>query len=93
MITVKKLEKYGFNVHKVKDGYEIQQYTPEGEDWCLYFRNLQEIKEYAENFDEGEEFAIWVEAKQSGVRGVPDYKELWQDQLWKKELLKEIAND
>jgi len=94
MITVKKLEKYGFNVHKVEDGYEIQQYTPAGEDWCLFFRKLEEIKTYAEeSFDPEEEFTMWVEAKQNGMKGVPSIPELWKDQLWKQELLQEIAND
>lgn len=90
-ITRQRLEKYGFNVQKVEDGYEIQQYTPAGEDWCLFFRKLEEIKTYAEYFDEGEEFSMWVQAKQDGVRGVPEYSELWQDQLWKKEILKSVA--
>lgn len=93
MITVKKLEKHGFYVHKEKDGYEIQQYTPAGEDWCLFFRKLEEIKNYAENFDPEKEFTMWFNAKQSGIRGVPSIPELWKDQLWKQELLQEIAND
>lgn len=93
MITVKKLEKYGFNVRKEEDGYELQQYTPAGEDWYLYFRKLEEIKTYAEYFDPEEEFTMWVEAKQNGMKGVPSIPELWKDQLWKQELLQEIAND
>ena len=90
-ITKQRLEKYGFDVSKEENGYSIQQYTPAGEDWWLYFDKLDDIKQYAENFDEGEEFSMWVQAKQNGVRGVPEYSELWQDQLWKKEILKSVA--
>lgn len=91
-ITTKRLENFGFTVEKTKNGYEISQYTPKGEDWCLYFDKLEDIIQYAEDFDEGEEFAMWVDAKRSGFRGVPGYKELWQDQLWKKEILCKVAS-
>ena len=85
------LVKYGFNVRKTSDGYELQHYTPEGEDWNIYLNHLKDIKEYAENFDPEEEFSMWFEAKQNGVEGVPGVARLWQDQLWKEELLNKIA--
>lgn len=34
---------------------------------------------------------MWFEAKQNGVNGVPGVARLWQDQLWKEELLNKIA--
>lgn len=91
MITVKLLQDYGFYVHKTRDGYEIQRYTPAGEDWCLFFTKLNDIKKYSEDFDEEEEFTMWVKAKEQGVAGIPSILELWEDQLWKKNLLKEIV--
>ena len=89
-ITVKRLEKMGFDVEKDDQGYNLQQYTPAGEDWNLYFNKLQDIKEYAENYDPEDNFNMWIEAKQNGIRGVPNPAELWEDQLWKQNLLKEL---
>lgn len=87
------LENNGFLVTDEGNGYFIEQYTPAGEDWGFYLDNLADIKKYAENFDENEEFEMWVEAKKNGVAGVPDYSDLWQDQLWKKEILNTVANE
>lgn len=89
-ITVKKLEKLGFNVEKDNQGYNLQQYTPAGEDWNLSFNNLQDIKDYAEYYDPEEDFNMWIEARQNGVAGVPEPGELWKDQLWKQNLLKKL---
>lgn len=86
------LERYGFNVTKGIDGYNLQQHTPAGEDWNIPLKLLKDIKDYAENFDAGEEFAMWVEAKNNGFEGVPEYEELWADQVWKQNLLNKIAN-
>lgn len=88
----KLLENNGFTVNKTKDGYELQQYTPAGEDWWIFIQKLKDIKEYAENFDPEEEFKIWFEAGQNGVAGVPGVAELWKDQLWKQETLSLIAD-
>lgn len=87
------LENNGFTITKTKDGYELQQYTPAGEDWWLYVQKLKDLKEYAENFDPEEEFEMWIEAKRNGVAGVPGVSELWQDQLWKQEKLNLIASN
>lgn len=86
------LENFGFTITQEYKGYNLQQYTPEGEDWNIYLERLKDIKEYAETFSPEDEFTMWFEAKQHGVRGVPDIAALWQDQLWKQELLNKIAN-
>jgi hypothetical protein len=85
------LEKHGFDITKESSQYFIHQYTPEGEDWGFYVDRLKDVVTYSENFDPGEEFAMWVEAKRSGFRGVPGYAELWKDQLWKEEILNKVA--
>lgn len=89
-ITVKRLEKLGFDVEKDDRGYNLQQYTPAGEDWNLYFHKLEDIKDYAEKYDPEDDFNMWIEAKQSGFAGVPGIDELWQDQLWKQNLLNQL---
>lgn len=82
------LEDKGFNIEFTGAEYLLQRYTPEGEDWNLSFYELRDIVEYAENFDPKEEFKVWFGAN----RGEPDVGELWKDQLWKQELLTEIAD-
>lgn len=90
---VKILEDNGFNVNCSDGEYELQQYTPEGEDWYLSFKNLEEITEYAEDFDPDEEFDMWWNARKT-VSGVPQSASvLLKDQLWKQELLLKIKNE
>ena len=87
------LEDNGFKVEKVNGGYELSQYTPAGEDWILTFEKLEDIVNYAENYEPAEDFVMWYEAKKSGTRGVPDNTILWEDQQWKKELLEKIVSE
>ena len=87
------LEKNGFNVNVIDGGFEISQYTDAGEDWCMTFNKLEDIVDYAENFDPEEEFTMWIKAKQNGFSGVPSVPELWKDQLWKQELLNKVADE
>lgn len=89
--SIKKiLENNGFSITKNNQGFDLQQYTPAGEDWWIMLTKLSDIKDFAENFDEEEEFEFWVKAD---VRGKPSISELWKDQLWKKELLQNIAKE
>lgn len=95
MKDVKKiLEDHGFDVTQNEEGdWSIRQCTPAGEDWGFYLDSLAELKKYAEDFDPEEEFEMWITAKHSGVQGVPGIGELWEDQLWKKEILKKCAGE
>ena len=90
-ITTQRLEKFGFNVRRDKHGFEVSQYTPAGEDWNLYFKKLNDIKDYAENYCPDDDFEMWVEARHNGIAGIPSIPELWQDQLWKRDILREVA--
>lgn len=93
-VKIKKiLEDNGFKVEKVNGGYELSQYTPAGEDWILSFNNLEDIIDYAENYEPAEDFVMWYEARKNGARGVPDNTTLWEDQQWKKELLNSIKQE
>lgn len=85
------LERYGFDISKDECGYFIHQYTPAGEDWGFYVEKLKEVIDYAETFSPDEEFLMWLEAKKSGVSGVPSSDELWKDQLWKQEILEKVS--
>ena len=88
------LEDNGFNITYDSDGCSLQQYTPAGEDWWLYFDEPEEIVEYAENYCPEDDFEIWIEAKYHGdTTGIPSVPELWKDQLWKRDLLHKIADE
>lgn len=84
------LEEKGFTVSQYEGCFEIQQYTPAGEDWLITLEWLSDIKDFADNFDPEEEFEMWVKAN---VSGKPRVSELWEDQLWKKELLDSIVEE
>ena len=83
------MEYYNFNINDTGDGFELSQYTPAGEDWYIYLNDLEDIVDYAEDFEPEEEFKNWVGAN----RGEPDIPTLWEDQLWKQKLLNKIAED
>lgn len=88
--TIEQIFEYNnFDINDTGDGFELSQYTPEGEDWYIYLSDLEDIVEYAEDFDVGEEFKVWFGAN----RGEPDAVELWEDQLWKQKLLNKIAEE
>ena len=88
----KVLEDNGFKINYDGEGWAISQYTPAGEDWELYFHNLEDVLEYAENYDPEEDFNMWIEARQRD-KSVPTLAELWQDQLWKQETLNKVAEE
>ena len=85
------LEQEGFAIYKHETGYELEMYTPAGEDWIIGIKNLEDFVGYANNFDPEEEFAMWMEARHGGFAGVPSPGVLWKDQLWKQKELKRIA--
>lgn len=62
---IKKFEELGFTVDKDKKGYQVQQYTPASQDWSLYFKDLQDIEDFAVNFNPYEENEILLENKHS----------------------------
>ena len=95
-MNIKKvLENNGFTVKYYKDGnyWEVSQYTPAGEDWSLTFYPLSDVKTYAENYDTEDDFNMWIDAKRGGTIGVPDPATLWQDQLWKQEILNKVLEE
>jgi len=90
---IKILEDNGFDVKIKENGeIEVQQYTPEGEDWWLYFVSIKDFVEYADNYDPEDDFTMWVEAR-SRDKSVPSIPDLWKDQLWKQDLLLKVAQE
>ena len=87
------LEENGFSVIPQGDGWFISQWTPAGEDWGFSVDKLDDIKQVAEGFDPEEELEAWIDARRSGVAGVPPTGTLWEDQLWKQAKLKKVAEE
>ena len=87
------LEEYGFSISDEDGDYDLQLGTPAGEDWHIILNRLEDIVDYAEDFDPDSEFEMWVEAKMAGDSSIPGYSELLEDQQWKKDLLMKIAKE
>lgn len=88
-------EKLDWCVHESDDGtVELEKYTPAGEDFIATFNAeelVEEVKEYAANFDQDEHIEMWIEARRHGTRGVPSTRELVKDAEAIDAMLKELA--
>ncbi|MBQ2741952.1 MAG: hypothetical protein IJF32_04040 [Oscillospiraceae bacterium] len=97
----KALEKFEFQYGEVQkqgiDYYiELQQYTPEGEDWntTIWFNGTAEgfidsLASLVEDFDVDEEASIWIDHR--GKNGVPNsIVALVHDAEWKLETLEQL---
>lgn len=102
----KLLEKLGFELDVEFEDLccytaTISQYTPAGEDWSftICFNGSQDnlvdkLHEYLENYNPGEEFAMWVEAKyHNSVAGIPDIESLYEDCKWKEQTMSELDRE
>lgn len=89
------IETLGWNVYCGDDGYvELYQRSGAGEDFLFTVsaNNLiEDVKDYAESFDSEEQAAMWYDAGQSGVRGVPSFPELVEDADAIQEMLEDLA--
>lgn len=88
-------------------GYEFFQYSPAGEDFsfasCYGSRDLsddekgakliEDIEDYADDFDEDEHLEMWIEARGNGVAGVPGTKELVKDAEDIHSMLTDLADE
>ena len=92
-LKIKKiLEDKGFDVTRDGGCWCVHQYTPAGEDWWITVHKLKDIADYAGIFDKEEEFTMWIEARKRD-KSVPGPAPLWEDQLWKENILKEVAEE
>lgn len=88
-------ERLGWKVEECDDGtVEFRKYSPAGEDFSFTVNAKEaakEIYEYYDGFDVDEHIEMWIEARKSGVPGVPSTRELVQDAEDISEMLKELA--
>ena len=91
------IETLGWNVYCDGDGWvELSQFSSAGEDFSFTVSEnnlIENVKDYAESFDSEEHAAMWYDAGQSGVRGVPSLHELVEDAESIQEMLNELAMD
>ena len=91
------IETLGWDVYCDGDGsVELYQFSPAGEDFgfTVSANNLiEDVKDYAESFDSEEHAAMWYDAGQSGVRGVPSLHELVEDADAIQEMLNDLATN
>ena len=91
------IETLGWDVYCDGDGsVELYQFSPAGEDFGFTVSEsnlIEDVKDYAESFDSEEQAAMWYDAGQSGVRGVPSFPELVEDAESIQEMLNELAMD
>lgn len=90
-------ESLGWNVSVSGNEYEFSKYSPAGEDFSFSVEGTDanevvlEIEDYANDFDPEDHIEMWVNAKQSGTKGVPSIKELVEDADAIKEMLEELV--
>ena len=89
------IETLGWNVYRDGDGYvELSQYSPAGEDFSFTGSEnnlIEDVKDYAESFDSEAHAAMWYDAGQRGVHGVPSLHELVEDADAIQEMLEDLA--
>lgn len=78
-------EELGWSVYKGDDYIELSFMPEAGEDFSFTVNNIgdiddaeKEIYDYWQDFDSDDHTAMWVEAKQNGVKGVPSIRQILQ---------------
>lgn len=92
-------EDLGWSINESRDGVELSQFSPAGEDFLMVINCnpdndeefLREIKGYYEDFDPEEHATMWVEAKREGVRGVPSLRILIDDADRINDMIRELV--
>jgi hypothetical protein len=87
----KAIEGCDWNITKEENGYLLSQYSPAGEDFSFHIEKIDDIKQYADDFDAGEHVEMWIEARRDGVGGVPSTRELIEDATDIKNMLLDLA--
>lgn len=88
-------EQLGWRITDDSYGHiELEKYSPAGEDFSFIVcakSFVENVKEYAESFDQDEHIEMWIEARHNGVRGVPSTRELVKDAEEIESMLKELS--
>lgn len=91
----KVFEDLGWNVTVYEDDVELRKASPAGEDFSISVSpdNLPDsVRTAAENFDVDDHVYMMLDAKRSGLSGVPDARTLVDDAEAIQEMLDELAD-
>lgn len=88
-------ENLGWDIY-ISSGYvDLSKYSPVGEDFSFSVSVedfINDVNYYATSFDEEEHIEMLVDAKKSGISGIPSIKELVKDAAAIKETLIELSD-
>lgn len=89
------IEDLGWRIMKCGDGtVELEQHSPAGEDFSFTVSEkniVEEIEQYADDFDPEDHIEMWITARRNGTSGVPTNSELVADAAAIKEMLEELS--
>ena len=91
---IEKCEELDWSVHCYDEYVEISQQSPAGEDFSFTVDEkdfVENVKQYAADFNPDEHIAMWIEAKGFGTSGVPSARELVHDAEAIDEMLQNLA--
>lgn len=99
-ITYKQLvdicDKEGWQVYPSDNTIELRQGSLRGEDFGFTINKdedyIEQIENYADNFDVDEHAEMWVKAKAEGVSGIPSITELVDDARDIQKMLYDLVN-
>lgn len=95
--TIEIIENEGWQIVEYESDGDvcIGKYSPAGEDFffTVSIQNFaREVEKYAQDFDVDEHVEMWIEARKSGVSGVPStIQELFEDAEAIQEMLNDLA--
>lgn len=76
------------------DNIELEKRSPAGEDFTITVGEegfVDNVKAYADSFNQEEHIEMWVIARRSGTSGVPSIRELVEDAQAIDDMLRELA--
>ena len=91
---IDKCEELDWSVHCYDEYVEISQQSPAGEDFSFTVDEkdfVENVKQYAADFNPDEHIAMWIEPKGFGTSGVPSARELVHDAEAIDEMLQNLA--
>lgn len=91
----KVIEDLGWRIDVYEDGVELRKASPAGEDFSTSasLDNLvEDVRSTADDFDVEDHVYMLLDAKRSGLSGVPDIRTLIEDAEAIQEMLEELAD-
>lgn len=87
-------EKLDWNITQDEEDIELEKCSPTGEDFVFIATEanfVDDVKQYAADFDPNEHVEMWVKARASGTKGIPSVVELVDDARAIDKMLQELA--